>query len=135
MIKHPKNLQSAGSAKLFLEELANLREEPEASLRFWDRYKSFFHPGAFHVNETARSQWAQEGPWTTATPLSPEKNRQMLHEELRLMRDALREAWGITDPRRKEWKLFLLRPRFHRTSVAAEEQLNEPPPPCGMDFA
>jgi len=123
---------------MFLEELANLRDEPGALRRFWERYRNFFQPGAFQVNEVARSQWRQAGEhggWTTAAALSPENKPQIVHEELVLMRDTLREAWGITDPRRKEWKLFQLRAKFHQTSVASEDQMNEPPPASGMDFA
>jgi hypothetical protein len=140
MIERIKNLQTATQAKLLLEELANLRDEAEASRRFWERFQNFFQPGAFRVNEIARSQWAQVGDqpvgvWTTATPLSTEGRSQMLHEELSRMRDLLREAWEINDLRRKEWKLFQLREKFHQMTVADENQMSEPPPPSGIDFA
>ena len=139
-MQRTKNLQTTAQAKLFLEELANLRDEPEASLRFWDRYESFFRPGAFRVNREAWSEHRQAGTqpvgiWTVAPLLSPEENTEMLHEVLLRMREGLREAWGIAEPRRKEWKLFQLREKFHQMSVAAETQMNEPPPPSGMDFA
>jgi hypothetical protein len=140
MIKHPKNLQSADSAKLFLEELANLREEPAASVRFWKSYGGYFQPGAFRVSEVAESQHKAAGVqpigiWSTAAPLSEADKSEVLREALLRMRNLLREAWGITDLRRKEWKLFQLREKFHQMSVALEEQFNEPPPLTGMDFA
>ena len=145
-----RNLQTAAQAKLFLEELVNLREEPEACARFWERCSSFFPQNAFRVEEDTEEVWpllgiqldqAAEvrsgipGRWVGSKPLTPERKSELRRVILLRMRDELRKAWEIADLRRKEWKLFLLREKFHQMSAAAAEQMTEPPPPSGMDFA
>jgi hypothetical protein len=143
-----KNLQTAAQAKLFLEELANLEHEPESLGYFWKQYGSFFPQNAFRVQEDAEAVWPlvrpesltqmgndTPGAWATQNTLASEHMRELRAMNLSRLRDELRSAWEITEPRRKEWKLFRLREFFHQVTASHPGQMTEPPPPSGMDFA
>jgi hypothetical protein len=132
MGRSKKLRKSAPLAKRFLEELANLRDDPKSFDRFWKGFCKFFPPGAFNVMQLAAA--AYDTPWTNRTPETDEKAR---NDALRVMVGLLREAWAIsnTELRRKQWKVARLRERFHQSCVASYEQMTEPPPDSFMDYA
>jgi len=137
-----RNLQRPNEAKRFLLELANLGERPEDAERFWQRCEDFFPTNAFRLSEEIETilpsdrQWQpDQSGWITGEELSPEGKSRLRQENLLRLRDWLREAWTIADQRRKEWKLFLLRQKFHQLTAASETEMIEPPPASGLDYA
>jgi len=137
-----KNLQNPREAKRFLIELANMGDSSQDAEHFWQECKDSFPPSAFRLNEEVEAvlpsdrPWQhEESGWLMCKELSQEEKLKARHRVLITMRDQLREAWTIADLRRKEWKLFQLRTSFHQHTVASLDQMTEPPPPSGMDYA
>lgn len=156
-----KNLLSPSAAKRFLVELANLGEETRDSERFWNLHRDFFPKQAFEFrDQVATALRALTRTSSDAVALQVEEgvaatlaahpeiaseglDRRPTLEELKrfrgrnllVLRDWLREAWTIADPRRKEWRIYQLRQKFHQLTVGSVEQWSEPPPPSGMDYA
>jgi hypothetical protein len=155
-----KNLQSPRAAKGFLVELTNLGEQQADTERFWKRFKNFFPPSAFDFRERVATSLkpllksssdsiafdvergvaenlAAHPEFATDLDKQPSAEEQMRlrQRNLIMLRDWLREAWTIADPRRKEWKVFELRQKFHQITVGSAEQWSEPPPASGMDYA
>jgi hypothetical protein len=124
--------KSASALAIFLQWLVNLSDKPEDLAHFWKRYESYFPTDAFRVEEDVEEVWPlsdlpkpnptetmQEipGKWVAHTPMTAERKVAVRHRILIKMREDLRRVWEITDLRRKEWKLFLLREAFHQMSV------------------
>lgn len=129
----PKKLRkSAIEAKRFLEEFANIRDEPKAWGRFWEKFETAFPPGAFAVMQLAAASY--DTPWSGRTQ---ETDVEARNAAISYMRGLLREAWEIPNAelRRKQWKIIRLRERFHQSCVANYEQMTEPPPDSLMDYA
>ena len=117
-------------------------DRSEDAERFWHQCKTFFPPDAFQLSEEVEAelpsdrQWQSGQPgWTNKEELSPERKSRLRHRNLLDLRNSLREAWEVTDPRRKEWKLFELRQQFNQLVAATKQTMTEPPPQSGMDYA
>jgi hypothetical protein len=131
-------------AEKFLTHLANLNDE--GFDRFWRTYGTFFPEGAFALSEEVEREYRSApglqsgevpsgGAWLQRTEeLSPKEKLELVRREVLRMRDKLREAWVIADPRQKDWRLFLLRIEFNQIAARTVEQMLERPQ-SGLDSA
>jgi hypothetical protein len=133
-----KKISSKRSAS-FLLELANLKHEPASVDRFLSKFPEFFPSRRFQrekqIDRLARAG-ELKGHRENATPEKMARANWFILEPLQI---GLRTAWGNTDQRVREWKIFQLRQHFWmdttRDASLHYDRDDEVPPPFAFEQA
>jgi hypothetical protein len=93
------------AAKSFLQELANLSDDPKAVTRFERRFAPFL-PWA---GQQTQPRTVPFDSVDSGEPASSILTIDLSNDRLFSLRNKLRSVWATSDLKEKEWRIFLLR--------------------------